>query len=95
VFAQSSAHTKAGSGAYFAAMANAWFGWCPHGDQRWNLRFLELLTAGAVPVVVADGLLLPFDQVERDYRFVVPMARLLLFIRTAPPVRVHSAANDS
>lgn len=61
---QGSAHSKSGSSAYFNAMANAWFGWCPHGDQRWNLRFLELLTAGAVPVVVADGLTLPFEQVR-------------------------------
>ena len=50
-------------------MANAWFGWCPHGDQRWNLRFLELLTAGTVPVVVADGLTLPFEMVREWERF--------------------------
>jgi len=49
--------------AYFEAMADAWFGLCPHGDQRWNLRFLEVLSAGSIPVVMADGLGLPFSQV--------------------------------
>ena len=32
-----------GEDSYFSAMTNTWFGFCPHGDQRWNLRFLELI----------------------------------------------------
>jgi len=56
------AHGAVGEEEYFATMADAWFSFCPHGDQRWNLRFLELLSAGVGPVVVADGLGLPFSQ---------------------------------
>lgn len=31
----------------------------PRGDERWSFRFLEAIGAGAVPVIVADGLTLP------------------------------------
>jgi hypothetical protein len=47
---------------YFEKMLDCWFSFCAHGDERWNLRFLELLSAGTIPVVVADGLTLPFAQ---------------------------------
>ena len=57
-----SAHAAGGEQAYFRAMEDAWFSFCPHGDQRWNIRFLELLGAGAVPVLVADGLENPFGK---------------------------------
>ena len=36
-------------------MLDCWFSFCAHGVERWNLRFLELLSAGTIPVVVADG----------------------------------------
>ena len=39
------------------------FGFAPHGDARWSLRFLELLSVGLIPVIISDGLRLPFDQV--------------------------------
>jgi hypothetical protein len=34
----------------------------PHGHGRWNHRFSEVIAAGAIPVVIADGLILPFSQ---------------------------------
>ena len=42
----------------------------PHGDARWSLRFLELLSAGVIPVIIADGLRLPFDQII-DWKSIV------------------------
>merc|ERR1719478_218292 len=34
----------------------------PHGDHRWNYRFTETVNACAIPVVIADGISLPFEQ---------------------------------
>ena len=31
------------------------------GDQRWSHRFTEVLKAGAIPVVLSDGLQLPLE----------------------------------
>lgn len=33
-----------------------------HEDGRWNFRFSEVIAAGAIPVVIADGPTLPFEQ---------------------------------
>ena len=55
--------TAEGLQSYFEAMLNSWFGFCAHGDERWNLRFLELLSVGTIPFIVADGLTLPYAQI--------------------------------
>ena len=55
--------TAEGLQSYFEAMLNAWFGFCAHGDERWNLRFLELLSVGTIPFIIADGLTLPYAQI--------------------------------
>jgi len=34
----------------------------PHGDARWNYRFSEVIGACAIPVIIADGLTLPFEE---------------------------------
>eukprot|EP00928_Gymnodinium_smaydae_P058332 TRINITY_DN4153_c0_g1_i1.p1 TRINITY_DN4153_c0_g1~~TRINITY_DN4153_c0_g1_i1.p1 ORF type:complete len:349 (+),score=39.71 TRINITY_DN4153_c0_g1_i1:37-1083(+) len=34
----------------------------PHGDGRWNYRFTEVVNACAIPVVIADGVTLPYAQ---------------------------------
>lgn len=41
----------------------------PRGDERWSFRFLEAVGAGAIPVVVADGLSLPYDNVRMPSSF--------------------------
>lgn len=50
------------SGDYFSVMLRSTFGFVPHGFARWNLRFLELLSTGTIPVVIADGLRMPYEQ---------------------------------
>jgi len=35
----------------------------PKGDDRWSLRFSETIGAGAIPVLLADGLTLPYENV--------------------------------
>lgn len=39
------------------------FAFCPHGDGRWSYRIMETLQHGAIPIMVAEGLSLPFEQV--------------------------------
>lgn len=34
----------------------------PHGDGRWNYRFSEVVGACAIPVVMADGVTWPYEQ---------------------------------
>lgn len=34
----------------------------PKGDDRWSLRFSETIGAGAIPVILADGLTLPYEN---------------------------------
>jgi len=43
-------------------LMNVSYGLVPHGDGRWNYRFSELVGACAIPVVLADGLTLPFEE---------------------------------
>lgn len=35
----------------------------PKGDDRWSLRFSETLGAGAIPVILADGLTMPYEDI--------------------------------
>lgn len=35
----------------------------PKGDDRWSLRFSETIGAGAIPVILADGLTLPYEHI--------------------------------
>eukprot|EP00929_Paragymnodinium_shiwhaense_P014343 TRINITY_DN122248_c0_g1_i1.p1 TRINITY_DN122248_c0_g1~~TRINITY_DN122248_c0_g1_i1.p1 ORF type:complete len:563 (+),score=138.68 TRINITY_DN122248_c0_g1_i1:78-1766(+) len=48
---------------YSDLMMNTSFALCPHGDQRWSYRFSEALKACAIPVVMADGMTMPLEEV--------------------------------
>jgi len=43
-------------------LLNTSYGLVPHGDGRWNYRFSEVIGACAIPVIIADGLTLPFQE---------------------------------
>lgn len=43
-------------------LLNTSYALVPHGDGRWNYRFSEVVGACAIPVVIADGLTLPFEE---------------------------------
>lgn len=34
-----------------------------HGDGRWSHRLIETFGSGAIPIIIADGLTLPFEQI--------------------------------
>lgn len=42
------------------------YGLVLHGDGRWSHRLIEVMGSGAIPVIVSDGLTLPFEQIA-DY----------------------------
>jgi hypothetical protein len=47
---------------YDDMMATARFCLLPRGDRRWTYRLMDALARGCIPVFVADGLSLPFEQ---------------------------------
>ena len=49
------------------------FGLLPRGDERWSWRFGETMNAGVIPVILADGMSLPYSHLV-DW----PQARLSL-----------------
>lgn len=50
---------------FYAASLNTTFALVPHGDVPWSFRFSEVVAAGVIPVIVADGLDLPMSQLIR------------------------------
>jgi len=46
----------------YNGLLNTSYGLVPHGDGRWNFRFSEVIGACAIPVIIADGLTLPFEE---------------------------------
>ncbi|CAI5480482.1 unnamed protein product [Closterium sp. Yama58-4] len=59
----------------YPALMNSSFALVPAGRQASTYRFIEALTAGAIPVVVADNWKLPFDDI-------IPWHRCLLLFPT-------------
>lgn len=58
------------------------FALVPRGDERWSFRFLEAVGAGAIPVIVADGLTLPFENlIDWEHIVVRVPERALLHMR--------------
>jgi hypothetical protein len=49
------------SDAYQHLLRQSRFGFVLHGDNRFSYRFAEVLSAGAIPVVLADDWVLPFS----------------------------------
>jgi len=43
-------------------LLNTAYALLPHGDGRWNYRFSEVVGACSIPVVIADGLTLPYEE---------------------------------
>ncbi|CAI5509509.1 unnamed protein product, partial [Closterium sp. Naga37s-1] len=52
----------------YPALMNSSFALVPAGRQASTYRFIEALTAGAIPVVVADNWKLPFDDIIQWHR---------------------------
>lgn len=48
---------------YMNILAESTYGLVLHGDGRWSHRLIEVMGSGAIPILVSDGLTLPFEQI--------------------------------
>ena len=48
--------------AYADLLAASLFAFVPRGDAEFSYRLLEVMSFGCIPIVVSDGLVLPFDR---------------------------------
>lgn len=56
---------------YYELLSTSTFGLVLHGHGRWSFRLIEVMGSGAIPVVVADGLTLPFeDLIDYDHALI-------------------------
>jgi hypothetical protein len=82
-----------GAGEYEELMMNTDFAFVVRGDNLYSYRFLEVLSAGAIPVVFSDGWTLPFHEVIDYAQFTVVIhekewATAMDVIRNITPARV-------
>ena len=50
-------------------MGTAWFALCPAGWACWSARLYDALEHGTIPVLLADGMARPFDELLDWGRF--------------------------
>eukprot|EP00937_MAST-01D_sp_MAST-1D-sp2_P000658 g658.t1 len=62
---------KCGTGEYRELLTNTAFGLVLRGDNLYSYRFLEVLSAGAIPVIFSDRWLLPFYEAVDYSKFAV------------------------
>lgn len=55
------------NGTFEQLLTNSKFGATPRGDNKFSYRFTEVLSAGAIPVVHANGWVLPFREELVDW----------------------------
>ncbi len=53
---------------YIDLLTRSHFGGAPRGHAKYTYRFTEILSAGAIPVVIADDWVLPFRPELVDWR---------------------------
>ena len=63
---------------YVRLLRDSIFAFVPRGDYEFSYRLLEVMSFGCIPVVISDGLLLPFDRIIdwRKCSLTVPEARV-------------------
>ncbi len=79
--------------AYTALMAASLFAFVPRGDAEFSYRLLEAMSFGCIPIVIADGLVLPFDRLVpwADISLHMPEAKvadLPAFLSQVSPSRI-------
>ena len=48
---------------YMQILKNSQFSLVLHGDGRWSHRLIEAMGSGSIPVLISDGLSLPFEEI--------------------------------
>lgn len=59
---------------YYEDMQRALFCLCPRGWAPWSPRIVEAVIFGCIPVIIADGIVLPFEEV-------IPWKKLAVFVK--------------
>ena len=64
--------------AYAALMEASIFAFVPRGDAEFSYRLLEAMSFGCIPIILSDGLVLPFDRLISwaDISLHMPESRL-------------------
>jgi hypothetical protein len=52
---------------FYYLLMNSVFAGSPRGDFLWSIRFSEILSSGAIPVIYADGWVLPYNKDVVDW----------------------------
>lgn len=63
---------------YAQLLRDSTFAFVPRGDYEFSYRLLEVMSFGCIPIVISDGLVLPFDRLIdwRECSLTVPEARV-------------------
>lgn len=60
--------------AYYEDMQRTLFCLCPRGWAPWSPRIVETVVLGCIPVIIADDIVLPFEDV-------IPWKKLAVFVK--------------
>ena len=79
--------------AYVALMEASIFAFVPRGDAEFSYRLLEAMSFGCIPIILSDGLVLPFDRLISwaDISLHMPESRLSeipAFLAQVSPERI-------
>lgn len=63
---------------YVALMEASIFAFIPRGDAEFSYRLLEAMSFGCIPIILADGLVLPFDRIVpwEEFSLHMPESRI-------------------
>jgi hypothetical protein len=83
---------------YVELMAASIFAFVPRGEAEFSYRLLEAMSFGCIPIVISDGLVLPFDRSVRwpEFSLHLPENRISEipdFLRQISPDRVTAMQN--
>ena len=64
---------------YMHILENSKFGLVLHGDGRWSHRLIEVMGSGAIPVIISDGLTLPFGEIINYENSIIKISEKQLY----------------
>jgi len=70
-------HRTHGSYNYTELLLNSQFALCPRGNGYYSYRITEAMSAGAIPVILSDRYVLPFDDIVdwKAFSVIIPENR--------------------
>jgi len=68
-FGKLDAESQIADPAYVELLNSTIFAFVPRGDAEFSYRLLEVMSFGCIPIILSDGLVLPFDRSIPWYEF--------------------------